>query len=65
MIESEELLSLKAALVRRRIKQCEVARDLKLHPSTLSQYLNGWIPMPPEIEKKMRDKLRYLPQQMQ
>jgi len=57
MCHKEKLQNLKAEIVRRNIKFCQLAKELSLYPSTLSLYLNGWVSMPLHIEQKIRERL--------
>ena len=57
MSTREVKLDLKRVLLERGISQAQMAFDLKIHPTTISRYLNGWHGLPPEEEQRVREYL--------
>jgi plasmid maintenance system antidote protein VapI len=50
-------LRLRNELWKRGIKQIDLAYGIKVNPSRLSKYINGWEEMPWEIRKSIADYL--------
>lgn len=56
----EVTAEMRAAMSRARVKQSELARELTMHPSTLSLYLNNDRRMPEDFEERFWTALRAL-----
>ena len=39
-----------------------LAREANVEPSVLSRHLNGWIPMPPEVQERIAEVLGIEPE---
>jgi hypothetical protein len=46
-------LDLRTELYRLKLPIYQVASQVRVHPSRLSLYLNGRLPMPPELRKRL------------